>query len=67
MKKSWLILALGALLILFGVVWTLQGIDVMKGSAMSGTTTWAVLGPIVALAGVVLVGVGIARHRRISR
>ncbi|MEU1343986.1 hypothetical protein [Streptomyces sp. NPDC005827] len=67
MKKNWIILALGVLLVFSGVTWTLQGIDVMKGSAMSGTTLWAVVGPIVALVGVVLLGVGLARRRRISR
>ncbi|MGW1616816.1 hypothetical protein ACWCQZ_47020 [Streptomyces sp. NPDC002285] len=67
MKKNWLAFVLGALLILFGVTWTLQGIDVMKGSAMSGATLWAVVGPIVAIIGAVLIGVGVARRRRISR
>ncbi|MET7477029.1 hypothetical protein ABZT17_22030 [Streptomyces sp. NPDC005648] len=67
MKKNWIVLALGALLTLAGVAWTLQGMNVMKGSAMSGVTMWAVVGPIVALGGVVLLGVGLARLRRISR
>ncbi|MFC9842810.1 hypothetical protein ACFWFF_21130 [Streptomyces sp. NPDC060223] len=67
MKKHWLVLGLGVLLIFFGVTWTLQGIDVMQGSAMSGVTLWAVVGPIVAIAGLVLVGVGFARRRRVSR
>ncbi|MFE1962520.1 hypothetical protein [Streptomyces sp. NPDC056672] len=67
MKKNWLVLVLGALLIFFGVSWTLQGIDVMKGSAMSGVTLWAIVGPIVAIVGLVLLGVGFARRRRVSR
>ncbi|MBW8735809.1 MAG: hypothetical protein JF621_01280 [Streptomyces turgidiscabies] len=67
MKKNWLVLVLGALLIFFGLTWTLQGIDVMKGSAMSGVTLWAVVGPIVALVGLVVLGVGIARRRRVGR
>ncbi|WP_328749174.1 hypothetical protein OHT57_27475 [Streptomyces sp. NBC_00285] len=67
MKKNWIIIALGVLLVFAGVTWTLQGIDVMKGSAMSGTTLWAVVGPIVALAGLVLLGVGVARRRRVGR
>lgn len=67
MKKNWIILALGVLLIFAGATWTLQGIDVMKGSAMSGTTLWAVVGPIVALVGLVLVGVGVSRRRRVGR
>jgi len=41
----------GALMILFGVVWTLQGLDIVHGSGMSGHAVWAVIGPVVALAG----------------
>lgn len=67
MKKNWLVVALGALLIFGGVNWTLQGLDIMQGSAMSGVTLWAVVGPIVAIVGLVLLGVGVARLRRVSR
>jgi hypothetical protein len=45
----------GLLLVLVGAVWFLQGIDVLGGSGMSGQTLWAVIGPVVALAGVGLV------------
>jgi hypothetical protein len=48
-------LVVGVALILVGVVWTLQGLDVMGGSGMSGNTLWAVVGPIVALIGAYLV------------
>jgi len=48
------LLGIGVLLVLVGVVWFLQGIDVLGGSGMSGKTLWAVIGPVVALAGVVL-------------
>lgn len=34
-----------------GVVFTLQGVGVLKGSTMSNTTTWSILGPIIALVG----------------
>ncbi|UUU36605.1 hypothetical protein JIX56_46120 [Streptomyces sp. CA-210063] len=67
MKKNWLVIAFGAMLIFGGVTWTLQGLDVMQGSAMSGVTLWAVVGPIVAIVGLVLLGVGFARLRRVSR
>jgi hypothetical protein len=50
MGRSTLI-AIGAVLIVFGAVWFLQGIDVLGGSAMSGQTLWAVVGPIVAVVG----------------
>jgi hypothetical protein len=58
MGRSTLI-AFGAVLIIFGTVWFLQGIDVLGGSAMSGKTLWAVVGPVLALvvAGVTVVGV----------
>ena len=48
-------LVLGGILIVIGVVWFLQGIDVLGGSAMSGVTLWAIVGPIVAIAGVALI------------
>ena len=47
-------LALAVMLVLVGTVWTLQGVGILGGSAMSGVTLWAVVGPLVAVAGVVL-------------
>jgi uncharacterized membrane protein len=44
----------GVVLILVGMVWTLQGLDVMGGSGMSGHAVWAVIGPIVAVVGAYL-------------
>ena len=54
----------GLLLALLGVVWTLQGLDVLGGSAMSGVSFWAVVGPIVALGGLVLAVMGTRGLRR---
>jgi hypothetical protein len=62
MSRSTLI-ALGAVLIIFGGVWFLQGIDVLGGSAMSGKTLWAVVGPILALVGAGLAVIGLRRPR----
>jgi hypothetical protein len=58
----WILIGVGALLVLFGAVWTLQGLDVLGGSAMSGTTFWAVVGPIVAVVGAVLLVTGLRRR-----
>jgi len=44
----------GALLVLFGGIWFLQGINVLPGSFMTGQTRWAVYGCIAIAAGVVL-------------
>ena len=45
---------LGVLLVLIGLLWTGQGLGWIGGSPMTGVTLWAVVGPIVALIGVVL-------------
>ncbi|MGW4929441.1 hypothetical protein ACWEOH_09825 [Agromyces sp. NPDC004153] len=62
-----LLIGLGALMIVVGGVWTLQGVGVLPGSVMSGVALWAILGPIVALVGVALLAWGIARRRRRAR
>jgi hypothetical protein len=55
-------LAIGIVLVLVGLLWTLQGLDIVGGSGMSGVAVWAVIGPFVALVGIV-VALG-ARRRR---
>ena len=62
MKKP-LLIGAGALLVLVGLLWTLQGLGYVSGSAMTGVTLWAVVGPVVALAGVVLLAVGLRGGR----
>jgi hypothetical protein len=58
----WVLLVVGALMLVTGLVWTLQGLNVLGGSAMSGNAVWAVIGPIVAVGGVVLVGLAVRRR-----
>jgi hypothetical protein len=55
--------ALGVFLVLVGLVWFLQGTDVLGGSAMSGVTLWAVLGPVVAVVGILLAASGVRPRR----
>lgn len=61
-------MAIGILLVLVGALWTLQGLGVVGGSAMSGVTLWAVVGPVVVVAGALLALTGGRRrpgsHRR---
>lgn len=45
---------LGALLVVVGAVWTLQGLGYVGGSAMSGVALWAVVGPVVVVLGLLL-------------
>ena len=51
--------SVGFLLMLAGVVFTLQGVGLLGGSVMSGVTFWAVAGPVIALAGLVLAVIGL--------
>ena len=53
-KKSGQIV-LGVVLVVIGCVFTLQGLGYLAGSAMTGVTLWAIVGPIVAVLGIVLV------------
>lgn len=55
-------IALGAIMVLMGAIWTFQGLGYLEGSAMTDQTLWAVLGPILAGFGVGLVLVS-ARRR----
>ena len=43
----------------------MQGLGYVGGSFMSGATGWAVIGPLVALAGLVLIVVGLRTRRRV--
>ena len=51
----------GALLVLMGGVWILQGINVLPGSFMTGQTKWAVYGALLLVAGIGLI---VAARRR---
>ncbi len=48
------IIVAGVLVALAGLLFTLQGFGAVSGSPMSNTTTWSVLGPIVALIGIAI-------------
>jgi len=60
MRGLWIVI--GALAIVAGAIWTLQGLGVLGGSAMTGQTLWAVIGPITALAGLALIVFGTRRR-----
>ena len=47
---------LGAILVLIGAVWALQGLNVIGGSFMTGQTQWLVIGVVCAIIGAVLLG-----------
>ena len=51
----------GALLVLLGVIWFLQGINVLPGSFVTAQIQWAVYGGIAVAAGISLL---LAANRR---
>ncbi len=58
-----IVIVLGVLVALFGLLFALQGFGVVGGSPMSNTTTWSILGPIIALIGIAIAG-GATRRRK---
>jgi hypothetical protein len=55
---------IGLALVVVGLIWFGQGIGLIKGSAMTGVTLWAIVGPVLALAGIALVVTGLRRGGR---
>jgi len=58
-----LLVALGALIVTTGIIWTMQGLGYVTGSFMTGATLWAVIGPVTAVAGLALIAFGLLRRR----
>jgi len=59
-----LLVGLGALVTVAGLVFALQGLGYIGGSSMTGTTLWAVLGPLIAVLGLALIVTGLRARRR---
>lgn len=59
----YVIIVVGAILVVFGVVFTLQGVGILVGSAMTGDRTWAIIGPVLAVIGLVALVFGVRRSR----
>ena len=55
----WIWVIVGVLALAFGVLWTLQGLNIVTGGAMSGQGLFVIIGPIVALVGLALVFIGL--------
>jgi hypothetical protein len=63
--KQIVLIVIGGLLALTGIVWTLQGLGYISGSFMTGATLWAVIGPVVLVAGLVIIALGLRARRRV--
>ena len=61
--RNWWLSVGGVVLVVAGVVWALQGFGVIGGSFMSGNSVWAIIGPVVAVAGLLLAFFGVRGWR----
>jgi hypothetical protein len=61
---GWTPMVVGLLAVVLGGLWTLQGLGLVTGGVMSGVEVWARIGPAVALAGLVLIVIGVRRRAR---
>jgi hypothetical protein len=55
---------IGGLLVLTGVVWAGQGLDLIKGSSMTGSTFWGATGAACIVAGLGLLSWPWRQHTR---
>jgi uncharacterized membrane protein HdeD (DUF308 family) len=63
----WIRGVIGVLLILIGLVWVGQGIDLITDSpVMSGKPLWAVIGLVVLVVGIVLLRTALRSKRRVA-
>jgi hypothetical protein len=62
--RTAIVVLIGALVALAGLLFTLQGFGAVSGSPMSNTTTWSILGPIIALIGIAIAFAGWVRRKR---
>lgn len=61
--KNWAFVVVGIVLFLVGLVWTLQGLDIVTGSFMSGAKLWLAIGLLLGVGGIFLVSSGVRRLR----
>jgi uncharacterized membrane protein len=58
----WVSVIPGALMLVIGLVWALQGIGLLRGSVMTGQAQWLVIGVVVGVVGVWLLFRGLRRQ-----
>jgi len=63
---KWFLNILGVVMVLIGVVWFFQGINVLLGSFMSGNSLYSVLGIILVVAGIIILAFTNRQRRAIN-
>jgi len=54
---------IGGILLFIGAVWILQGLNILKGSFMTGQGLWGVIGVVAAIVGAGLIAWDMRTHR----
>ena len=49
---KWVLYVVAVLFILIGIVWILQGTNILPGSFMSGQSQWAITGIVMTIVGI---------------
>jgi hypothetical protein len=61
------LIVFGLLLVIFGTIFALQGVNVIGGSSfMNGNPTWIYIGGALAFVGLILVGAGTVSNAKAS-
>ncbi|MDT8910795.1 hypothetical protein [Amycolatopsis sp. PS_44_ISF1] len=60
----WISPVAGVVVLLIGVLWTLQGSNVITGSGMSGQKLWFLIGLAAIVVGLALLVTGVRRSRK---
>jgi hypothetical protein len=55
-------MVIGGIAAFVGAIWTLQGLNILPGSFMTGDETWVVIGLIALAAGLVLFASGVSKR-----
>ena len=62
--KRWIFLILGVLLVIVGIVWILQGFNLLgQSGGMNGESIWGVIGLVAAVAGLGFFAIGACAGR----
>ena len=63
MRPGIVIIPVGAVVLLLGLIWLLQGIGVLPGSFMTGSQFWAITGAFAVIVGSAVIAVGLIWRR----
>ncbi|HTP57732.1 MAG TPA: hypothetical protein VMM82_02375 [Spirochaetia bacterium] len=63
---KWVLIIIGVLVLVVGVIWALQGLNVLPYGQMAGHRRWIAIGGLLGIIGIILIVVGARRPARAS-